>query len=61
MGRLKNNTRKITSERPIHVGKLLLFCEGATEYNYLEYLNQYLKNNVKARYSELVIEQIETM
>jgi hypothetical protein len=61
MGRLTNKTRVITNERPIHAGKLLIFCEGATEHNYLEYLNQYLKNNVKARYSELVLEQIETI
>ena len=61
MGRLKNSVRIVTNERPIHAGKILIFCEGSTEFNYFEYLNNYLKNNVKSRYSELVIEQIETI
>jgi hypothetical protein len=49
MGRLTNKTRVITNERPIHAGKLLIFCEGATEYNYLEYLNQYLKKQCEGK------------
>lgn len=61
MGRLVNGVRTIDNPRPRHIGKLLIFCEGSTEYNYFSYLNQYLIHNVKARYSEIVIEQIEAI
>lgn len=61
MGRLVNGVRTIENPRPRHIGKLLVFCEGSTEYNYFSYLNNYLIHNVKARYSEIVIEQIETI
>lgn len=61
MGRLVNGVRTIDNPRPRHIGKLLIFCEGSTEFNYFSYLNNYLIHNVKARYSEIIIEQIETI
>ena len=51
MGRLVNGERRITDPRPENAGKLLIFCEGATEFNYLNYFKIYLENNLKAKYS----------
>ncbi len=36
MPRLVNGERKITNPKPENAGKLLIFCEGHTEYNYAE-------------------------
>ena len=43
MGRLVNGVRTIENPRPRHIGKLLVFCEGSTEYNYFSYLNNYFR------------------
>ena len=43
MGRLVNGERKITKPIPEHAGKLLIFCEGSTEYNYMDYFKKYLE------------------
>lgn len=40
MPRLVNGERKITNPRPENAGKLLIFCEGHTEYNYLDYFRR---------------------
>jgi hypothetical protein len=58
MPRLINGERKITNPKPENAGKLLIFCEGYTEYNYLDYFKQYLKNNLHAKYSDIIIEPI---
>lgn len=58
MPRLVNGERKITNPRPENAGKLLLFCEGHTEYNYLDYFRSYIDNNLRAKYSDIVIEPI---
>lgn len=60
MGRLVNGERKITNPRPENSGKLLIFCEGHTEYNYLDYFRCYIDNNLHAKYSDIVIEPINT-
>ena len=60
MGRLVNGERRITDPRPENAGKLLIFCEGATEFNYLNYFKIYLENNLKAKYSDIVLEPIDT-
>lgn len=60
MGRLVNGERKIINPKPENAGKLLIFCEGFTEYNYLEYFKVYLENNLRAQYSEIVLEPINT-
>ena len=60
MGRLVNGERKIISPKPEYAGKLLIFCEGFTEYNYLEYFKVYLENNLRAQYSEIILEPINT-
>ena len=60
MARLVNGERKITNPKPENAGKLLIFCEGNTEYNYLSYFKEYLKNNLHAKYSDIVIEPINT-
>lgn len=60
MGRLVNGERKITNPRPENAGKLLIFCEGHTEYNYLDYFRSYIDNNLRAKYSDIVIEPINT-
>ena len=41
MPRLVNGERKITNPKPENAGKLLIFCEGYTEYNYLDYFKRY--------------------
>lgn len=58
MPRLVNGERKITNPKPENAGKLLIFCEGYTEYNYLDYFRQYIDNNLRAKYSDIVIEAI---
>ena len=60
MPRLVNGERKIINPKPENAGKLLIFCEGATEYNYLEYFRNYIYNNLRAKYSDIVIEPINT-
>lgn len=60
MPRLVNGERKITNPKPENAGKLLIFCEGATEFNYLEYFRKYINNNLRAKYSDVVIEPINT-
>lgn len=60
MARLVNGERKITNPKPENAGRLLIFCEGHTEYNYLEYFRNYLNNNLRAKYSDIVIEPINT-
>lgn len=60
MPRLVNGERKITNLKPENAGKLLIFCEGATEYNYLEYFKNYINSNLRAKYSDIVIEPINT-
>ena len=56
--RLVNGERKIINPKPENAGKLLIFCEGYTEYNYLEYFREYLDHNLKAKYTDIVIEPI---
>ena len=51
MPRLVNGERKITNPKPENAGKLLIFCEGYTEYNYLDYFRSYIDNNLHAKYS----------
>ncbi len=58
MPRLVNGERKIINPKPENAGKLLIFCEGYTEYNYLEYFRKYLDHNLKAKYTDIVIEPI---
>lgn len=60
MGRLVNKERKITSPKPENAGRLLIFCEGATEFNYLSYFKAYLEHNLKVQYSNIVLEPINT-
>lgn len=60
MGRLVNGERKITNPKPENAGRLLIFCEGATEYNYLDYFKIYLENNLQVQYSSIVLEPINT-
>lgn len=60
MPRLVNGERKITNPKPENAGKLLIFCEGNTEYNYLDYFRNYIDNNLHAKYSDIVIEPINT-
>lgn len=60
MPRLVNGERKITNPKPENAGKLLIFCEGATEFNYLKYFKDYISNNLRAKYSDIVIEPINT-
>ena len=56
LGRLVNGERKINNPKPENAGSLLIFCEGSTEYNYLSYFKSYLEHNVKAHYSNIVLE-----
>lgn len=58
MPRLVNQERRIIKPRPENAGKLLIFCEGHTEFNYLEYFRNYIENNLHAKYSDIVIEPI---
>ena len=55
-----NGERKITNPIPEHAGKLLIFCEGATEYNYMDYFKIYLENNLRIKYTDVVLEPINT-
>lgn len=58
MGRLVNGERKIAKPIPEHAGKLLIFCEGSTEYNYMDYFKKYLEHNRKIKYTDVVLETI---
>lgn len=58
MPRLTNGERKITNPKPENAGKLLVFCEGHTEYNYLNYFKNYIDHNLRMKYSDIVIEPI---
>lgn len=58
MPRLVNGERKIIKPKPENAGKLLIFCEGYTEYNYLDYFRNYINNNLRIKYSDIVIEPI---
>lgn len=58
MGRLINGERRIINPKPENAGSLLIFCEGATEYNYLRYIKMYLENNLRTQYSNIVLESI---
>lgn len=60
MGRLVNGQRMITNPIPEHAGKLLIFCEGSTEYNYMDYFKKYLENNMRVKYTDVVLEPINT-
>lgn len=60
MPRLVNGERKIINPKPENAGKILIFCEGHTEYNYLDYFRNYIDNNLHAKYSDIVIEPINT-
>lgn len=60
MSRLVNGNREIIAPKPENAGKLLIFCEGSTEYNYLNYFKEYLDNNLRVPYSDIVIEPINT-
>lgn len=53
-----NGERKIKNPKPENAGSLLIFCEGSTEYNYLNYFKAYLEYNLKAHYSNIVLEPI---
>lgn len=58
LGRLVNGERKIDNPKPENAGSLLIFCEGSTEYNYFSYFKLYLEHNLKAHYSNIVLEPI---
>ena len=58
MARLVNGERKIINPRPENAGKLLIFCEGVTELNYLDYFRKYIDNNAHEKYSDIVIKTI---
>lgn len=60
MGRLVNGERKIYKPIPEHAGKLLIFCEGSTEYNYMDYFKKYVENDKKIKYTDVVLEPINT-
>ena len=60
MPRLVNGERKIVNPKPENAGKILIFCEGHTEYNYLNYFRNYIDNNLHAKYSDIAIEPINT-
>lgn len=53
-----NGERRITDPKPENAGKLLIFCEGYTEYNYLNYFKRYIDNNLRMKYSDIAIETV---
>lgn len=58
MPRLINGERIILNPKPENAGKLLIFCEGYTEYNYLDYFRNYIENNLHAQHSDMIIQAI---
>ena len=54
-----NNTRK-TETKNEHIGKVLIFCEGYTEYNYFNYLCEYYNTNKKDKYSQVELIPVNT-
>ena len=60
MGRLVNEKRIIKKLKPENAGNLLVFCEGNTEYNYLNFFKDYLEKRLTVPYSNMVIEPINT-
>lgn len=56
MPRLKPNLKRETNSIKSYIGKSLIFCEGTTEYNYLEYFIDIFKINEKSKYTNIALE-----
>lgn len=56
MPRLKPNVNRDIKTIKSYIGKALVFCEGTTEYNYLEYFTKIFKVNEKSKYTNIDIE-----
>lgn len=62
MPRLRPNVNRGINSIKLYIGKALVFCEGTTEYNYLEYFTDIFKVNEKSKYTNIDIEvQIENV
>ena len=51
MGRTLLSPREIEN-KDLHIGKILIFCEGSTEENYFDFF----KKKIKDKFSNIVIE-----
>lgn len=49
MARLKPNVDRDVNFDKSYIGKALIFCEGKTEYNYLEYFTKIFNINEKRK------------
>ena len=56
MPRLRPNVNREINTTKSYIGKALVFCEGTTEYNYLEYFTTIFKVNEKSKYTNIDIE-----
>ena len=56
LGRLVNGERKIVNPKPENAGSILIFCEGKTEYNYLNYFKRYLEAH-QVEFSRIELEE----
>jgi len=56
MARLRPNLNREANFDKSYIGKALIFCEGTTEYNYLEYFTKIFNINEKSKYTNIDIE-----
>lgn len=55
MARLNPNLKRTVGTKKQYLGKIILFCEGKTEYNYFDYFAKIIDGN-KIKYSHIEIE-----
>ena len=55
MARLNPNIKRAVETRRQYLGKIILFCEGSTEYNYFDHFAKIINGN-RSKYSHIEIE-----
>ena len=51
--RLNKNNKRNVDVKPAHIGNIIVFCEGETEFNYINYFKSYIET--KDEYSNIKI------
>lgn len=60
MSKLTRNTKRETDVKKEHIGNLIIFCEGNTEYNYFNYFCEYIRTNTTDPYANIELIPINT-
>lgn len=58
MARLKPNNKRSVETKEVYLGKVILFCEGKTEYNYFNHFAKILNDKSKYSHIDIKLEQI---